>query len=599
MYQPPINSFFNTRKRCASDYLCAPTSKKLLLGSDGDALKLAAVQNEAKVQKVCETVEKLENAGKTKSNLTEKRQVAVASRKKRLLPVQKTAAAKEETFPCNNSQENAESPKKAALELSMKEIQEKIKKSRKLPALKAQLQKLQELEKKRQELMKQNKTPTKVEREEEGQSLKKFDKLDLEVISPTKVFKSPMKMKTPTPKKSGSKPDSALMSPRKDSRVRKTLFSPLKAEPESIEGSSEVPAYEKHASLIESGRPGIQLPSKYRQLLEIFKNCDAVCAMFHNRRETITFKKLKPAVQRMCRKTFTVTHLGQIKLIFPEAYSFHQSKTRNYGSTSKQDYYQLIIEPAKEHLSPQILTERQKFFQEVLENRVRREHDVFLKSLKPPMVIPMQKITRWHPEFDLEGCSVIPEADLPRPPNEDKFSSAKDVLSAAKNLFNCSTPLERTTELLESQQATLEETTRPEAVVSDLLKRVPAKLLEKIRAKQAAKALDAMTRRPSQDQEALTYSRLPDLAKHIRNIFLTEKKACLALDLVLRKIANSFRQNLSACAIESLIEVLQKEVNEWLSVEEIRKVKYVKLTRGVDFWQISRKLERLAREKSV
>lgn len=420
------------------------------------------------------------------------------------------------------------------------------------------------------------------------------------LFSPTKVFKSPMKMNTPTPKKSGSKLDTGLMSPRKDvaKSARKLLFSPLKGEPSSTESYSTVPAYEKYASLVESGRPGVQLPFKYRQLVEIFKSCDAVCAMFHNRKETITFKKLKPAVQQLCRKTFTPGHLGQIKTIFPEAYNFHQSKTRNYGSTSKQDYYQLVIEPCQETLSPQILLERHKIFTSSIEMLVRKEHDAFLKSLSPPMLIPIEKITRWHPEFNLENCSAIPEADLPRAPNEEKFSSAKDVLSAAKNLFNCSTPLERTMELLETRQIN-PEPSKAETVAANLLKRVPAKLLEKIRAKQAAKTLDAMTRRPSQDQETLTYSRLPELAKHIRNIFLTEKKTCLPLEFVLGKISNSYRINLSSCAIESLIETLRKEAKEWVSVEEIRKVKYLKLSRGVDFWEISRKLERLAAEKSV
>ena len=42
--------------------------------------------------------------------------------------------------------------------------------------------------------------------------------------------------------------------------------------------------------------------------------------MLHNRRETITFDKLKEAIQKMLRKNFTVGYLKQIKTVFPEAY---------------------------------------------------------------------------------------------------------------------------------------------------------------------------------------------------------------------------------------------------------------------------------------
>ena len=44
--------------------------------------------------------------------------------------------------------------------------------------------------------------------------------------------------------------------------------------------------------------------------------------MLHNRKEAITFEKLKVAVQQMLRKTFTVGYLKQIKTVFPEAYRF-------------------------------------------------------------------------------------------------------------------------------------------------------------------------------------------------------------------------------------------------------------------------------------
>lgn len=67
--------------------------------------------------------------------------------------------------------------------------------------------------------------------------------------------------------------------------------------------------------------------------------------MLYNRKEVVTFNKLKPAVQELLRRNFTLEHLAQIKTIYPEAFVFNQEKLRNFGSTSKQDKYELVVVP--------------------------------------------------------------------------------------------------------------------------------------------------------------------------------------------------------------------------------------------------------------
>lgn len=465
------------------------------------------------------------------------------------------------------------------------------------------------------------------------------------------------------------------MSPRHTDVSKRLLFSPAKnGSPSKL---IVPPAYQRFMSLAESSKAGqLQLPFKYRHLLEIFKGLDSVCAMFHNRKECITFKKLKPAVQRMLRKNFSETHLAQIKHIYPEAFIFSQMKMRNYGSASKADYFQLVIAPNVENavinsdgkqqtsrlrhidednimaagqntsMNPHVMTERMQRFQNLLLQRVKLEHEKFLLSLDPPISIPKEKVTRWHPDFDLENCSDIELAALPQPPNVEKYSSARDILSTARNLFNCATPMERAmeryeakveadrvalenaknvqnneTEVVEASKkitdsgsqikdlsATCQETTAATAtesaaatatdVTASLLKGVPKSLLEKIRAKQAAKALDAMTRRPSQDQEATKYSRLPELARHLRNVFITERKGVLTLEIVIKKIQNSFRTSLSPQEIENHLRLLSKEVPVWVAFHEVRKTMYLKINKDLDMNKIIEKLEAVANEKS-
>lgn len=452
------------------------------------------------------------------------------------------------------------------------------------------------------------------------------------------------------------------MSPRHTDVSKRVLFSPAK-----MGSPSKMvipPAYQRFMSLAESSKAGqLPLPYKYRHLIEIFKAVDSVCAMFYNRKECITFKKLKPAVQRMMRKNFYETHLAQIKHLYPDAFIFTQMKMRNYGSASKADYFQLVITPNVENLpdkmkmnkideddvlalaqsnamNPQVMTERLQKFQFVLLEKVKSEHDNFLKSLDPPLSIPKEKVTRWHPDFDLENCPEIPLGHLPQPPNVEKYSSAKDILSTARNLFNCATPMERVMERYEAKleadkvkaenmknaapsninkeeistktdnskkdetsnkAASTDASTSSATAANDacnLLKGVPKSLLEKIRAKQAAKALDAMTRRPSQDREATKYSRLPELARHLRNVFITERKGVLTQEVIIKKIQNSFRTCLTSQEVENHLQLLAKEVPDWLAFHEVRKTMYLKINKDMDMSKIIERLETVANAKS-
>lgn len=54
-----------------------------------------------------------------------------------------------------------------------------------------------------------------------------------------------------------------------------------------------------------------------------------------------------------------------------------------------------------------------------------------------------------------------------------------------------------------------------------------------------------MTRTSEQDIEAIQYSRLPEIARILRCVFVTEKKGSLPLDVVLEKVGNSYRSSLS------------------------------------------------------
>lgn len=411
------------------------------------------------------------------------------------------------------------------------------------------------------------------------------------------------------------------------------LFSPVKT---NLLESSPVksPAYQRYQNLAEAGTPSLQLPYKFRYLLEIFKAVDSIVAMHFNRKEKITFKKLKPSVQRILRKNFHESHLAQINKLMPDAYKFVQEKTRNFGSTSKQDYYQLVITPILGNsdevneltLSPQLLIERTRRMTKLLTDLVMDEHEKFLQTLNEPMNVTRGALKRWHAEFDLEAVPDVEQLELPQPPFVEKFSSAKDILSTARNLFHCSTPMERALERMEEKKKEEKmkqaqnceqveskmtatpirgaEDTSAEAkkaapdTVSALLKGVPQSLLEKIRAKQAAKALDNMTRRPSQEREAAKYARLPEISRHARSVFVTEKKGVLPMENVLKKIENSYKGSVTLKEVEELLRLIAAVLPSFISFHEIRNAMYIKLARDSDLKTVIEKLEKIAAEKT-
>ena len=105
--------------------------------------------------------------------------------------------------------------------------------------------------------------------------LKKFHTIEIEV--PASPTKSPL-----------TSPQKLLGSPR-----HLGLASP-----------SKLPAFQRFCDLATPTTPEARftLPYAYRVLAELFRCVDWSVSMMSNRSETVTFTKLKPCVQEMCRK---------------------------------------------------------------------------------------------------------------------------------------------------------------------------------------------------------------------------------------------------------------------------------------------------------
>ncbi|XP_038155300.1 DNA replication factor Cdt1 isoform X2 [Cyprinodon tularosa] len=390
-------------------------------------------------------------------------------------------------------------------------------------------------------------------------------------------------------------------------------------ETQTPEGTG-LPGYQRYHTLAQAVPPGLTLPYHYKTLAEMFRNMDTVVAMLYNRSETATFTKIKQGVQDMMHKRFEESHVGQIKTVFPEAYEFKQEKNvPTFNSNISKGSYQLTVEPllrsdqneARPALSAARLLERRQIFHQNLVSIVKQHHRAFLSSLVPAVSVPEDKLTRWHPRFNVDSVAAITASSLPQAPRSEKVSTAQEVLEKARSLI---TPKMEKALVSVARKAEEKngEGTKPgctqnptvpatpasaAAQVPSALKGVSQSLLDRIRAKEVQKLQAAMTRNPAQEERLLMMSRLGELARILRNVFVSEKKAALTMEVACNRMVASYRSALSPGDMEKHVRLLAEVAPDWLSVHLVRKDFYLKLNKSEELSIVLDKLNRRLKEE--
>ncbi|KAM4894221.1 DNA replication factor Cdt1 [Sylvia borin] len=377
------------------------------------------------------------------------------------------------------------------------------------------------------------------------------------------------------------------------------------------QSSEKAPAYQRFHTLAQDLPPGLTLPYKFRVLAEMFRSVDTVTGMLFNRAETVTFAKVKRSVQDMMRRQFEERHLGQIKAVYPSSYRLRQEKNvPTFSSDGKKSEYQLTLEPllgeeekvdGRPHLSASRLLERRREFHRNLVNIVREHHKAFLAALSPPMVVPEEKLTRWHPRFNVDEVPDISPAELPQPPQEDRLSTAQEVLSTARGML--SPKMEkalanlalRTAEAGAGEPTTLSKTPTP-ASTSSALKGVSQELLDRVRAKEARRLRALLTRDAAQEERAARLARLPPMARVLRGLFVAEKKPALPMELLCARLADSCPELAAPGELEKHVRLLAELLPDWVGIHALRTDTYVKLDKEKDLGLVTERLNKAAKE---
>ncbi|NXG10473.1 CDT1 factor, partial [Sakesphorus luctuosus] len=376
----------------------------------------------------------------------------------------------------------------------------------------------------------------------------------------------------------------------------------------AAEAGEKLPGYQRFHSLAQDLPPGLTLPYKFKVLAEMFRSVDTIAGMLFNRAETVTFAKVKQGVQDMMRRQFEERHMGQIKTVYPTSYQLRQEKNIPTFGGKKSDY-QLTLEPVvgeeekvdgRPHLSASRLLERRKEFHRNLVNIVKQHHKAFLAALSPPMMVPEEKLTRWHPRFNVDEVPDISPAELPRPPQEDRLSTAQEVLNTARGMLSPKMEKALANMALRTAEAgagepVLSKAPSPASTAS-ALKGVSQALLDRIRAKEARKLQALMTRDARQEERVAMLGRLPAMARVLRSVFVAEKKQALPMEVVCARLADSYDEQMAPGEMEKHLRLFAELLPNWVGVHTIRTDTYIKLDKGKDLGLITERLSKAAKE---
>jgi len=404
--------------------------------------------------------------------------------------------------------------------------------------------------------------------------------------------------------------------------------SPMKKS--SIKASPrKVPAYERFAYLSKPVEKSLVLPFKYRMLAEVFTCMDDVVAIYFNRKENITYSKLAKSVQDAMRKNFNERLLKQVKCVFPQAYFYAWHQILNKYGQKKEDY-ELNIEPnlnykndilndygaseeerKKGRLSGEMRIERRNIFHNSLLQMVKDQHKQFLKTLDPPIQVDENRMTRWHRDFNIDNCADIDTEELPTKPQVEVMVTAQQVLSKANQIFNLNPKLgeslvdaaakikdaeakKAASDTPDSSSETKPPTTSakptPEPVLKGLQGLNP-KLLEKIRAKEAEKAMLEMTRNHADIKKIKQLQKLSALARTARGLFVTERKNSLPIELVKRKMVESSPAQIDSNEMEEDLRFLSSQSEGWFRIQTVRTTDYCIINAAKNINDVCRMLE--------
>lgn len=397
-------------------------------------------------------------------------------------------------------------------------------------------------------------------------------------------------LKPRTPRKCTPPSPTGIVTPRtvREATIPSTPKKPPPARYTFQTPRKQIPSIDSLPRPVNTVSPhSLRLPAAFQTLYEIFVALEQTAMFLKGQDQPCLFEKVKRSVENGSRRNFTTDHLGQIKTVYPEAYSLSTARCVEQGVSIWTTNIEVVFEneldnkpsstlssssglptPGSPGSSPSFsqsvmslskLQERKRIFRERLERLVMDAHDQFLAGLGLPPTPPDSTLKQWHPAFKLDSVPSIGIAELPRPPTV-----------SASNVLPPSPKKARPVAMRTPPSSPLKHKSPSSSSFPTLTGTMS--LLERIRAKEQKKALETMygaSVTPESVARQRALCKLPDIVDVLHSMFMPGSRTITpakSLTEVTLKIARSSKVPISEQEIVVAIRILAELVPTWVEI---------------------------------
>ena len=253
---------------------------------------------------------------------------------------------------------------------------------------------------------------------------------------------------------------------------------------------------------------------------------------------------------------------------------------------------------AVEKLVPQAMVERKTVFRNSLIQLVKFHHKNFCSQLKPPIVVDDRSMVRFHKDFNVDSCPPVEEAELPAKPEVELVTTAAQILEKSRALFEINPKLSESLASAAEKKKVPEVTASspapaPAPAVRKDLQGLPQKLIDKILAKEAEKAAKDMLTDKSKEDKVRRLRRLPEIARLVKSVFISERKTALLTPIVLKKVVDSYPGQMSTDNMTKDLKYLVEVTSGFISFVSVQGKEYLKLNSAADINKVVGELDKL------
>ena len=252
-----------------------------------------------------------------------------------------------------------------------------------------------------------------------------------------------------------------------------------------------------------------------------------------------------------------------------------------------------------EKLGPHAIVERGSLFRSSLVDIVKGQHKEFCAQLQPPITIDDAKMKKFHKDFNVDQCVPIVEAEFPAKPEVETATSAAQVLEKSRALFEVNTKLSESLAQVAEKKKEAESTPSspaPQKTVRKDLQGLPQKLIDKILAREAEAAAKEMMVDKVKEDLMRKLRRMPETARILKGVFVTERKGALLMKDVTKKVLASYKSSISHETLEKDIRYLMTITGPWLTFLKIQGDEYLKINNSLDINTIVADLQKKIEE---